>query len=184
MIYYRCSDKECSAKLHFYPKELKVVRRGEHLPPQDHKTPNTSRAISIQDLLQKPTKSQAGRSEPAPVVSQEPIAQAPNVDNALPKKRTREVTLLNRPKSIIRFHVESLQAGQQFCKSVIDLAIVNSALYLREVTQFSSNDGRLLETPCKALVELEFFAENKAEIVALINSRFEQAPQLMHFELS
>jgi hypothetical protein len=52
------------------------------------------------------------------------------------------------------------------------------------VTQFSSNDGRLLETPCKALVELEFFSENKAEIVALINSRFEQAPQLMHFELS
>ena len=51
IIYYRCSDKSCRAKLHYNTITKQIVLKNDHIDPSIHKKPKQQRVAEIQTLI-------------------------------------------------------------------------------------------------------------------------------------
>ena len=116
IVYYRCSDKRCKAKLHYNLDSKSFILKNNHLDPSAHKKPKLSRVITTDALSKIDHAKHEGRHTPAPIVTSESVpspVEKPefNCEEKLnPIKKKRYITLINRPiqeLAILRFYVES-----------------------------------------------------------------------------
>lgn len=69
IVYYRCSDKKCKAKLHYNLSSKSFVLKNSHLPPEVHKKPKLTRVITTDALSQLNHSKCEKRHSPAPVIT-------------------------------------------------------------------------------------------------------------------
>jgi hypothetical protein len=50
IVYYRCSDKACKAKLHYNLNTKTYILKNSHLDPSVHKKPKLNRVVTTDDL--------------------------------------------------------------------------------------------------------------------------------------
>ena len=48
IIYYRCGDKSCKAKLHYNTATKQILLKNTHIDPSLHKKPKVNRVVDIQ----------------------------------------------------------------------------------------------------------------------------------------
>ena len=52
VIYYRCSDKRCPAKVRYNPQTKEFAMKNQHLNQKIHKKPCSQKTISSDDLIE------------------------------------------------------------------------------------------------------------------------------------
>mmetsp|Transcript_22482 Transcript_22482/g.22193 ORF Transcript_22482/g.22193 Transcript_22482/m.22193 type:complete len:204 (-) Transcript_22482:7-618(-) len=169
VIYYRCSDRRCPARLHYDTQTKEISFKNNHLSPAVHRPSNSKRAITTQQLLKMPDHKMR-----APVVVTQviPSQKAKSEEEFnLPKKRERFVTLINgSPQEIfmIRFFVDNADAAHLFSREVISKCIGNKVNCFTTGVQLTFASSQDL----KIVIEVETVQDQISKVILLMNQAF------------
>lgn len=169
VIYYRCSDRRCPARLHYDTVNKEIILKNNHLSPAVHRPSNSKRAITTQQLLKMPNH----RMRAPVVVSQSMPSQKLKCDEDfnLPKKRERYITLVNgisQEVYLIRFSVDNIDGGMQFAKDVMEKCVGNKVSCFKSGLSFAT----ITAEEEGVLIEVETTQERVSKVVQLMNQFF------------
>lgn len=152
MIYFRCSDKNCKARVLFSKDTCKFTLKNRHLSPSMHK-PNSRRAITGEQMakIASLVKGPISLSE----LSDEPIffCNSGNLSNSF-------VSLESTAKDLflIRVPCENMNEGQKLCKQILKQAEIESSQL------WDVNNGE------SCAVEVETCSEQKDCLIRLLKN--------------
>lgn len=116
VVYYRCSDKHCKARLHYNKRTGEITFKNQHLPSEVHRPPRSVPCLEgdeQEDRLQELERLRCAEALPS----------AP---------ARRNVTLLNAfPSEFanIQFSVETLEDAKRICEEGISQGLLTQACY-------------------------------------------------------
>ena len=148
IVYYRCSDKRCKAKLHYNLESKTFVLKNSHLDFSVHKKPKLSRVITTDALSKIDHAKTEGRHTPAPIVTSEsrPTAQDRESfaceEKLNPIKKKRYITLINKPvqeHTIARFYVESRTDAEGICKLALETENSSKAFCMYNISEMADS---------------------------------------------
>lgn len=161
VVYYRCSDKRCRARLRYNLKTRLIFIKHSHLDPSVHQTPRLNKTISIEELVTMPQLKSRGRRISAPVRLSEakPESDLGCIENlALPCKRRLYTTISNPPSTevyLLRFNSKDASLAKIFCEGIVQNGMAVRALYHTEALAYWLLDGRVAKSPQTGVVECE-----------------------------
>ncbi|CAG9328696.1 unnamed protein product [Blepharisma stoltei] len=169
VIYYRCSDRHCPARLHYDTAAKEISLKNNHLNPAIHRPSNSKRAITTQQLLKMPDHKMR-----APVVVTQAIPSQKvkhEEELNLPKKRERLSTMINSmPQEIymVRFYVDNLEIGNLFAREIIDNCIGHKVCCFTNGYQLNFANVQEL----KVTVEVECPQDQTSRVILFMNQIF------------
>ena len=162
VVYYRCSDKRCKARLHFNQKTGEVTLKNHHLVPDLHKKPKLSRVIAIDSLPLHEGARRRGRCTPAPVLTKEPV---PVKDETLlclerlPEDApSRSVTLLNESCYTLRFSISDPGNAAELVRSAVYRGLALKGSWGQGLTSIRLSSQGLETEEMETFVDLEMLA--------------------------
>jgi len=163
IVYYRCSDKRCRARLHFNLQTKQITMKHSHLDPSIHQTPRFTKTITVDELATIPQTKRGGRHTPAPVRTTEALMRLDadlecREEFSLPMKRQRFITIVNPPSTdvyLLRFSVNDPQRAEYFCQAIVQNGTANRALHHSEGSAFWLLNGAVSKSPQAGVIECE-----------------------------
>ena len=153
IAYYRCSDKQCKARLHYNLVTKEISFKNEHLDPSLHKQPRTPCVISVEQSYEDGSRR---------CISTHAFAARPS-DPPSASKQTRSPPtpppfILKRavPETLVRVYCESLPAAHDLCRvAVLEYQAVKASC-LENAQVYTKENGAEPQCRLAALADLEF----------------------------
>ena len=161
VVYYRCSDKRCKARLHFNRKTQEITLKNRHLDPEVHKRPKLTGVVAIDALPSVETERFNGFKGPAPLLVEEKREDLGDLKclEALPAlEPQRVVRLLSGPSdelTNVHFSVDSIESGRKVCEEAINRRLARQACFMEKGQVFFQVDDTMEVQPCGVRIALE-----------------------------
>lgn len=169
MIYFRCSDKKCKARVLFNKQTSKYTFKNSHLSPSLHK-PNSKKAITglqmarISSIVKCPIS----------------LSERYEDDAFLTPNDSLSVVEVHKVKSeensacevIVKVFVGSYKQAKEFCKR-----LHKDEMGVNQVNLYKQKNIKIFprEISNKTVVEIEVDEEKKEEVIEFTNSLLEDA---------
>jgi hypothetical protein len=193
IVYYRCSDKRCRARLHYDLVTKQITMKHSHLDPSIHQKPRITKAITIEELTSLPQTKRGKRHTPAPLKMTEATLKNETTfvygeNPVLPIKRERFITVVNSPSSsdcfLARFPAADAERIGQFCRVAVQRGIASKAFHYSGGTTYWMLNGEVSEVDEKGVVECEVNALHLDKLKGLVEGLFGYGTQLSTFRLA
>lgn len=164
VIYYRCSDKRCKARLHFNKRTGHISLKNQHLPSPLH----------------KPTRP----SDPTDLFSQQEREELEKLRclEALPAADSRrKVTLLNAfpgEFASIQFRVETADQARSICEKAVEQSLAFQACYTEKGKMYSLSNTHLTTEDSGICVSLEVNKQNVHQVTELVTQALGKRPKM------
>lgn len=139
VIYFRCSDKRCPARLHFNTESRSFITKNHHLDPSIHKPPVMQKAIKASEFISNPNSSIRGSI----ILDSDSIHHAdPSDSNSLiPQKRSKDHIILNPITDqhyMLRFKANSSEKVPEFCRILTEKCLASKILSFSAGKKFTN----------------------------------------------
>jgi hypothetical protein len=161
MIYFRCSDKSCKARVLFSKTTSQFTFKNRHLSPSVHK-PNSKKAITghqiakIASLVKCPVALRAAQTDVSMLICDETLV--------LPAKTSRSM-LSSQSECLIKIFVTDPKQAEYFCEVLVCNKISHGAIsFYKQKKMKVYPKGSCRE----CVVEVECKEEQREEVSQLI----------------
>ncbi|CAG9317885.1 unnamed protein product [Blepharisma stoltei] len=158
IIYFRCSDKRCPAKLHYNILTKEITLKNQHLNPSEHKIPRSKQSKTMDQIINQP---------------QEIISHTNHTDYdlecherfELPRKRNKNEPLINgHQMALIKFSTNEENKCEEFQHIISRKRIIKNMHILAEI-------GKTTER----IIEIECLAEDRIKVQKIITQFFKDS---------
>jgi hypothetical protein len=192
IVYYRCSDKRCRARLHYDLITKQITMKHSHLDPSIHQKPRITKAITIEELTSLPQTKRGKRHTPAPLKMTEATLTNDTAfvfgeNPVLPIKRERFITVVNAASTecfLARFPAADAERIGQFCRVAVQRGIASKAFHYSGGTTYWMLNGEVSEVVEAGVVECEVLALHLDKLKGLVECLFGLETKLSTFLLA
>lgn len=162
VIYYRCSDKRCKARLHFNKRTGQISLKNQHLPSPLHKPTHPPEPSCPQQEREDLEKLRCFEALPA-------------VDSH------RNVTLLNAfpgEFASIQFGVETVDQARRVCEEVVGRELAFQACYSEKGQIYSLSNTQMTIEDSGICVSLQVNKQNVHKVTEIVASELGKRPKM------
>ena len=167
VIYYRCSDKRCPARVHYNPQTKNFTMKNNHLNPKMHKKPSSQKTISSEDLIRLSNAPARG-----PLIISKPNAPQElrcNEELSIPMKRQKVDALLDSGEDkiyLVQFKVGNAKEFKRFSRILSDNCLAtNVSCYSRAKSFTKQRNERILEKVIEVYTSTHFMGKVLLHII-------------------
>jgi hypothetical protein len=168
VIYYRCSDKRCKARLHYNQRTGRTTLKNQHLASSLHKPARLPKSLSepkLQREYEETEKLKCHEALPAP-------------------QSSRNVTLLNAfPGEFanIQLRVESLEQARRICEEAVGQSLASQACYMEKGRIYSLSNAQVTTEDSGVCVSLEVNKQNVRKVTEMMTKALGKRPKMDFF---
>lgn len=139
VIYFRCSDKRCPARLHFNTDSKSFIMKNHHLDPSIHKPPVMQKAIKASEFISNPNSSIRGSI----ILDSDSIqlTDASDPNSRMPQKRSKDHIILDPMADqhyMLRFKPDSSEKFPEFRSVLIEKCLASKVLSFSAGKKFTN----------------------------------------------
>jgi len=167
VVYYRCSDKLCKARLHFNMITKQLAFKNQHLEPSVHRQPRSPLVISVDQPCDGGVR-RCISTHSFSALPNDPSAPKPSQPTVPPPFISQRV----RPDTLIRVYCESLPAAHDLCRTAVLKHQAVRASCLENAIVYSVENGAKAVDYKAAIADLEFTQAAAEEFVVYARATF------------
>lgn len=180
IIYYRCSDKRCPARVHFNPLTKIFSLKNQHLNAKVHKVPCSQKIITSDELINFPNLPMRGPL----IISKEHIPLELQCDEEFitPHKRPHSDNLIdpNPDKHyLLQFKVLDSQRFDMFSKDLVNNCLATKAFCYSRGKRFT---GQRYEKVEEKVIEVYTSTHFMGKVLLHIINYFGRGVEVLFFQ--
>jgi hypothetical protein len=181
IIYFRCSDKRCPARLHFDTDKKTFSMKNNHLNAKIHNPPTAKKVITTSQLIADPNLDTRG-----PLVLDSATALAENInhpDSLIPCKRSSSHILVDSIEEkpfMLKFCTNCPEKISEFQENVVEKSLVTQIVTFSAGKKFTNEK---CEKMTGVVIEVYTVRQFIAKVLILINHYFGRGVEVLFYSL-
>lgn len=159
VVYYRCSDKNCKARLHYNKRTKAITLKNEHLPADVHKRAKLNSVVAVEALPAmescSPNDFKGGHTFTNGSDSFDELKCSEALPDARPNRTVRLLNGRSAQLATVSFCPDSIEAGMRVCEAAVTRGVAVNACLMEKGQRYGSKAGVLEAHDCSMRVCLE-----------------------------
>ena len=181
IIYFRCSDKRCPARLHFSTELKTFSMKNQHLNAKIHNLPSTKKFITTSQLIANPNLDSRG-----PLVldsSTSLVGSSCKSDPLIPSKRLPSHVLadsIEEKPFMLKFSLNCTEKISEFKENILEKCLATHVISFSAGKKFTNEKCEVMS---ESVIEVYTVRQFIAKVLVLINHYFGRGAEVLFYSL-
>ena len=181
IIYFRCSDKRCPARLHFNTEFKSFSMKNQHLNAKIHNLPSTKKFITTSQLIANPNLDSRG-----PLVLDSSTSLTGSLcksDPLIPSKRLPSHILadsIEEKPFMLKFSLNCTEKISEFKENISDKCLATQVISFSAGKKFTNEKCEVMS---ESVIEVYTVRQFIAKVLVLINHYFGRGVEVLFYSL-